>query len=72
MFKYMKYMMIAMAIVDKAQDGELTRDEVIDCIQGALPEDVNEIVDGVQEALDDGKITVGEAIRVLANSKLLD
>lgn len=72
MFKYMKYMMLAMAIIDKASDGELTRDEVIECLKGVIPDEVDQVVEEINENLKDGRLSVGEVIRVLANSHLLD
>jgi len=72
MFKYLKYITVLTAIIDKASDGKITRDEVIECLQGVLPEQADLIVNDLQAALADGHLSVGEVFRALANSKLLD
>jgi len=72
MFKYLKYITVLTAIIDKASDGKITRDEVVECLQGVLPEQADQIVKDLQAALADGHLSVGEVFRALANSKLLD
>lgn len=65
--QYLILMNIALCIVNKSADGKIEKSEVVDCVKGLLKDDVERIVEAIQEALADRKLTVDEVVKVLAN-----
>ncbi len=62
---HMKFMTLAMALVNEAKDGDLTLDEISQCLQDFSPEYFSDVNDAVHEAQKDGRISVMETFKIL-------
>ncbi|PJE79659.1 hypothetical protein CI610_01373 [invertebrate metagenome] len=61
---YLGFLSMAMNIVDKASDGELTTEEILDCIGEELF-DFKDVEMALVNAMEDEKITVMECFKIL-------
>ena len=64
---HLKFFSLAIDLVDKASDGELTSEEIRICCSDNFPVIYGKIEESVNEALKDGKITVWETMKILVN-----
>lgn len=64
---HLKFLSLAIDLVDKASDGELTMEEIQICCSDNFPVFYDKIEESVNEALTDGKITVWETMKILVN-----
>lgn len=62
---YMPFMTLAMLLINKASDGRLTLDEITECVQEVCPGYCVDVHEAVQEARQDGEITVWEVFKIL-------
>lgn len=62
---YMKFMTLAMCLVNSAKDGDLTLEEITTCMAGLFPDKVSSVAIEVKKAMADGKITVWEVFQIL-------
>ena len=62
---YMKFLSLAMGLVNAASDGELTLDEIAACMADSFPEYTTDVAAEVSAAMEDGVITVWEVIKIL-------
>lgn len=61
---YMKFMSLAMGLIDKASDGDLTLSEITDCLENTFPEYWDDVHNAVVEAMKDGRIDVWEVMKI--------
>ena len=62
---HLQFLSLAMALVEKSSDGNLTLEEVSDCLNNAFPDYCIDIYNAVEEAQEDGVITVWEVFKIL-------
>ena len=62
---HLKFLNLAMALVDKGHDGELTMAEIAECVGETFVDFVPEISAEIEKALADGKITIWETFRIV-------
>lgn len=62
---HMQFLQLAMALVEKSCDGNLTLEEVVDCVEKSFPEYCVDIHDAISEAMEDGYISVWDTIKIL-------
>lgn len=61
----MQFLALAMALVEKSCDGSLTLDEISGCVEKSFPECCIDIHDAVDEAMEDGSISVWDTFKIL-------
>lgn len=64
---HLKFMNFAMNLIHKASDGELTLEEVSDCMMEFAPDYFTEFHDAVEKAQQDGRISVMDAINIASS-----
>lgn len=62
---HMQFLSLAMSLVEKSSDGSLTLEEVSDCLNDAFPDYCVDIYNAIEEAQEDGVITVWEVFKIL-------
>ena len=62
---HMQFMSLAMELIAKSTDGNLTLEEISDCLSDAFPDYCVDIYNAVEEAQEDGVITVWEVFKIL-------
>ena len=62
---HMQFLSLAMELVAKSVDGNLTLDEISDCLNNAFPDHCVDIYNAVEEAQEDGVVTVWEVFKIL-------
>lgn len=62
---HMQFLSLAMELVNKSSDGNLTLEEISDCLNNAFPDYCIDIYNAVEEAQEDGVITVREVFKIL-------
>lgn len=62
---HMQFLSLAMELVNKSSDGNLTLEEISDCLNNAFPDYCIDIYNAVEEAQEDGVITVWEVFKIL-------
>ena len=63
---YLKLMNLGLDLVHKTSDGKLTLEEVAEALAAAFPESMSDVLEEVQAAQADGKITVGEVMKIVS------
>ena len=63
---YLKLMNLGLDLVHKTSDGKLTLEEEAEALAAAFPESMSDVLEEVQEAQEDGKITVGEVMKIVS------
>ncbi len=62
---HMQFLSLAMSLVEKSSDGNLTLEEISDCVRDSFPDYCVDIYNAIEEAQEDGVITVWETFRIL-------
>ncbi len=64
---HLKFMTFVMSLVDKANDGCLTLDEISESMMEFSPDYFTDVNEAVEKAQEDGRITVMEAINIVSS-----
>ena len=56
-----------MALVDKGEDGILTFEKITECLGDTFSDYAPEIFDAIENALEDGEITIWETFRIITH-----
>ena len=64
---HLKFLNLAMALVDKGSDGILTFEEITKCLGDTFSDYAPEISAEIEKALKDGKITIWETFRIITH-----
>lgn len=62
---HLKFLSLAMALVDKGQDGVLTLEEIAECVGDTFIDFTPQICAEIEKALEDGEITIWETFRIV-------
>ena len=62
---HMQFLSLAMELVNKSVDGNLTLEEISDCLNDTFPDYCVDIYNAIEEAQEDGVITVWEVFKIL-------
>ena len=62
---HMQFLSLSMELVNKSRDGNLTLEEISDSLSDASPDYCVDIYEAVEEAQEDGVITVWEVFKIL-------
>ena len=62
---HMQFLSLSMELVNKSRDGNLTLEEISDSLSDAFPDYCVDIYEAVEEAQEDGVITVWEVFKIL-------
>ena len=62
---HMQFLSLAMELVNKSSDGNLTLEEIYGSLKDAFPDYCIDIYNAVEEAQEDGVITVWEVFKIL-------
>ena len=62
---HMQFMSLALELVAKSTDGNLTLEEISDSLNDTFPDYCIDIYNAVEEAQEDGVITVWEVFKIL-------
>ena len=63
---HLKFMNLAFALVDKGSDGELTLEEISECLKAFSPEHFTDVHDAVVDAMEDNHVSVAEVMKIAA------
>lgn len=64
---HMQFLSMAIKLVDAARDGQVTVDEVIDCLGETFP-GLENVTEAIDEAMEDGKISVMEVFNIVTSA----
>ncbi len=62
---HMQFLSLAMELVNKSSDGNLILEEISGCLSDTFPDYCVDIYNAVEEAQEDGVITVWEVFKIL-------
>ena len=62
---HLQFLSLAMGLVNAASDGQLTMDEIDECLGTSMAEYCADIHDAVDDAMEDGKISVMEVFDIV-------
>ncbi len=62
---YMKFLSLALGLVNAAKDGELTLDEISECVTDTFPEYAGSVASEVKNAFEDGSVSVWEVFKIV-------
>lgn len=62
---YMKFLSLALGLVDAAKDGELTLNEISDCVTDTFPDYSHPVLVEVRKATEDGSVSVWEVFKII-------
>ena len=62
---HLKFLNLAMALVDKGQDGVLTLEEIVECVGDTFVDFAPQIFAEIEKALEDGEISIWETFRIV-------
>jgi len=60
---HLQFMALGVSLVNAASDGQLSLDEVRDCIDSSFPK-ADDVVSAIEDAMEDGRITVMEVLDI--------
>ena len=61
---YLTLIKVGVDLADKASDGELSYKDICDVVLDLVPE-ADDIIEEVEHALEDGKLTVDEVLKIV-------